>query len=56
MKITLLYSYQNLLEKFNTSENLLNEDVLEILLTKDAINKAVSEEVKPSVSERFKIQ
>ncbi len=56
IKVTLLGSYQNLLEKLNTSETLSKEDVLEILLTRDAIHKALSNKVKPSTSAMLEIE
>ncbi len=53
---TLLDSYQNLLEKLNTSETLSKKDILEILLTRDALNKALSNRVKPSSYTILKIE
>ncbi len=53
---TLLDSYKNLLEKSNTSETLSKKDILEILLTRDAINKALSNRIKPSSYTILKIE
>nr|WP_293094509.1 hypothetical protein [Okeania sp. SIO2F4] len=53
---TLLDYYKNLLEKFNTSETLSKKDILEILLTRDGINKALSNRVKPSSYTILKIE
>ena len=57
MKVTVLQRYQKSLDKLNNSKTLLSEqDVLDILLARDAISKALSGKVIPYTSVIFKIQ
>jgi len=48
--------YQKLLEKLNTSDTPSKEDALDILLTRDALNKTLSNKVKPSIYEILKLE
>ncbi|NEQ76941.1 MAG: tetratricopeptide repeat protein [Okeania sp. SIO2C9] len=61
MKITLLQNYQNTLEqsleKLKTSSTPLSkQEVIEILLIRDAIHKALSNKIKPSANAILKIE
>ncbi|NET24083.1 tetratricopeptide repeat protein [Okeania sp. SIO1I7] len=61
MKVTLLQHYQNTLEqsleKLKASNiSLSKQEVMEILLTRDALNKALSNKIKPSASAILKIE
>ena len=57
MKVTILQRYQKSLDKLNNSNTPLSEkDVLDILLARDAISKALSGNVIPYTSVILKIQ
>ena len=57
MKVTVLQRYQKSLDKLNNSNTPLSEkDVLDILLARDAISKALSSKVIPDASVILKIQ
>ncbi|WP_287278773.1 MULTISPECIES: hypothetical protein [unclassified Okeania] len=61
MKITLLQNYQNTLEqsleKLKTSNTPLSKhEVIEILLIRDAIHKALSNKIKPYANAILKIE
>ena len=61
MKVTILEHYQNTLElsleKLKASNiPLSKQEVIEILLTRDAIHKALSNKIKPSADAILKIE
>lgn len=61
MRVTLLGYYQKILERAlekltASNPRLSRQEVLEILLTRDALSKALSKKIKPSVSAISKIQ
>ena len=59
MRLTLLGYYQKILEqaleKLDSNTVLSKREVIEILLTRDALSKALSKKIKPSVSAILKI-